>query len=61
MTVTSDTPSEDERRAQDCLAKAAYCKWVAGMETDKGLRAFYVKLSVAWEKEATELKKAAAK
>ena len=47
MVATSDTPSEYERRAQDCLAKAAYCK--------------FTKLSVAWEKEATELKKGAAK
>jgi hypothetical protein len=51
----SDAPSEDERRAQDRLAKAAYCKWLLGVTTDKDLHAFYAKLSVEWEKEATEL------
>jgi hypothetical protein len=61
MVATSDTPSEDERRALDCLAKAAYCKWVVSVTTDQQMRDYYVKLSVAWEKEATELKKRVAK
>ena len=59
--MTSNIPSETERRTQDCLAKAAYCKWVVGVTTDPHLRDYYVKLSIAWEKEATELKKGAAK
>jgi hypothetical protein len=61
MASEPDTPSAEERRAQDCLAKAAYCKWLLGVTTDKDLHAFYAKLSVEWEREATELKKAAAK
>ena len=61
MAETADAPSAEERRAQDCLAKGAYCKWVVGVTTDKDLHAFYAKLSVAWEKEAAELKKTAAK
>ena len=61
MVATSDTPSEDERRAEGCLAKAAYCKWVVSVTTDQQMRDHYVKLLVAWEKEATELKKRLAK
>jgi hypothetical protein len=54
MTTPSDTPDENERRAQDCRAKAVYCKFVSEREPDKVLRAYYTKLSVEWEKEATE-------
>jgi hypothetical protein len=54
MTKPSDTPDESERRAQDCRAKAAYCKWISEREPDKGLRAFYAKLSGEWEKEETK-------
>jgi hypothetical protein len=61
VVVPSDTPSESETRVRDCLTKAAYCKWVTSVTTDKQLHDHYVELSVAWEKEATELKKAAAK
>ena len=61
MVAPSETPSESETRIQDCLAKAAYCKWATSVTTDTQLRDHFVKLSVAWEKEATELKKAAAK
>ena len=42
MTTPSETPDESERRAQDCRAKAAYCKWVASISPDK------------WEKEAAK-------
>jgi len=41
MTTPSETPGESERRAQDCRAKAAYCKWVAKREPDEKLRQFY--------------------
>jgi hypothetical protein len=52
MTTPSETPDESERRAQDCRAKAAYCKWVAEREPDEKLRKFYAKLSI--EKEAAK-------
>ena len=52
MTTPSEKPDENERRAQDCCAKAAYCKWVAERERDKGLQKFQAKLSVEWEKKA---------
>ena len=54
MTTPSDTPDQREKRAQDCRAKAAYCKWASEHQPDKDLRAFYAKLSVEWEKEATK-------
>jgi hypothetical protein len=54
MTTPSDTPDENERRAQDCRAKAAYCKWVASISPDETLRKFYAELSVEWEKEAAK-------
>ena len=57
MTTKPEPPDEADRRAQDCRAKAAYCKWVSELEPDKVLRAFYVKLSVEWEKEATKWNK----
>jgi hypothetical protein len=47
MVTTSNTPSEAERRAEDCLAKAAYCKWVVSVTTDQQMRDYYVKLSIA--------------
>jgi hypothetical protein len=34
MTEPSDTPDENERRAQDCRAKAAYCKFLADREPE---------------------------
>jgi hypothetical protein len=49
-----DAPDENEKRRQDCRAKAAYCKWVAEREPNDGLRKFYAKLSVEWEKEAAK-------
>jgi hypothetical protein len=52
MTTPSEKPDENERRAQDCRAKAAYCKWVAEREPDKILRKFFARLSIEWEKEA---------
>jgi hypothetical protein len=54
MTVPSDTPDENEKRKQDCRAKAAYCKWVAEREPNADLRKFYAQLSVEWEKEAAK-------
>jgi hypothetical protein len=41
-------------RAQDCRAKASYCKWVAKREPDTILWEFYAKLPIEWEKEATK-------
>jgi hypothetical protein len=52
MTTPSDTSDENERRAQDCRAKAAYCKFVADREPDKQLSKYYTGLSAEWEKEA---------
>ena len=54
MTTPSETPDESERRAQDCRAKAAYCKWVASISPDNVLRHYYAKLSVEWEKGAAK-------
>jgi hypothetical protein len=54
MTVPSDTPDENEKRRQDCQAKAAYCKWVASISPDEKLRKVYTQLSEEWEKEATK-------
>jgi hypothetical protein len=54
MTTPSDTSDEKESRAQDCRAKAAYCKWVAEREPDKNLQKYYAKLSIEWEKEAAK-------
>jgi hypothetical protein len=44
------TPAE--KRAQNCLAKAGYCKWVASITPDKQLRDRYLQLSTEWQKEA---------
>jgi hypothetical protein len=47
------TPEQEaEKRAQNCLAKAAYCKWVASITADKTLKDLYVRLSTEWQKEA---------
>jgi hypothetical protein len=54
MTEPSDTPDENERRKQDCRAKAAYCKFVADREPDERLRKYYTGLSAEWEKEANK-------
>jgi hypothetical protein len=54
ITPPPDTPDENERRAQDCRAKAAYCRWVAEREPNADLRKFYAELSVEWEKEAAK-------
>ena len=43
---------EAEKRAQNCLAKAAYCKWLASITADKPLKDYYVHLSTEWQKEA---------
>jgi hypothetical protein len=51
---TAKTPEQDEqqRRAENCLAKAAYCKWVVSIMPNEELRQFYTRLSVQWQKEA---------
>jgi hypothetical protein len=54
MTEPSDTPDENERRKQDCRAKAAYCKFVADREPNERLRKYYTGLSAEWEKEANK-------
>jgi hypothetical protein len=53
-TTPTGTPDENERRAQDCRANAAYCKRVASISPDETLRKFYATLSVEWEKEAAK-------
>jgi hypothetical protein len=51
--MTATTPGQEaEKRAQSCLAKAAYCKWVASITADKQLRKRYLQLSTEWQKEA---------
>lgn len=55
MTTPSDPPDESAKRAQDCRAKAAYCKWVASISPDENLREFYAELAVEWEKEAARV------
>jgi hypothetical protein len=54
MTEPSDTSDEAQRHTQDCRAKAAYCKWVTSISSDKKLRELYAQLSEEWEKEATK-------
>jgi hypothetical protein len=51
--IPATTPEQEaEKRAQNCLAKAAYCKWVASITADKQLRECYLQLSTEWQKEA---------
>ena len=54
MTEPSDTPDENQRRKQDCRAKADYCKFLADREPDKQLRKYYTELSAEWAKEAAK-------
>jgi hypothetical protein len=56
-TKPSDTPAENGSRAQDCRAKAAYCKWVASISTNEVWQQHYAKLSVEWEEEAAKRNK----
>jgi hypothetical protein len=50
--IPATTPEQEaEKRAQNCLAKAAYCKWVASITADKQLRECYFQLSTKWQKE----------
>jgi hypothetical protein len=41
-----------EKRAQNCLAKAAYCKWLASVTADQEFKQYCIRLSVQWQKEA---------
>jgi hypothetical protein len=54
--ITPATTAEQnaETRTQNCLAKAAYCKWVASITPDQHLGERYLQLSTAWQKEAQE-------
>jgi hypothetical protein len=47
---------ERERRAQNCLAKAAYCKWVADFTPDQEFKRYCIRFSVQWQKEAKAAK-----
>jgi hypothetical protein len=51
---TAKAPEQDEaeKRAENCLAKAAYCKWVASITPDQEYRQYCTRLSVQWQKEA---------
>jgi hypothetical protein len=51
MTETQQQ-DEVERRARDCLAKAAYLEWVASTTSDTQLKTTYTRLSFEWQKEA---------
>jgi hypothetical protein len=50
--VETEQQDEGERRAQNCLAKAAYLEWAATTTGDSQLRELYTKLSSEWLKEA---------
>ena len=52
MTPAATQEQEAEKRAQNCLAKAAYCKWVASITADKQVKDYYARLSDEWKKEA---------
>jgi hypothetical protein len=52
MTTTPESQDEAKRQTENCLAKAAYCKFLADREPDKQLRKYYIELSATWEKEA---------
>jgi hypothetical protein len=52
MATTTSEQDRAERRAQNCLAKSAYCKWVASITPDKQLRERCLQLSTEWQKEA---------
>jgi hypothetical protein len=43
-----------EKWKQNCLAKAAYCKWSAGLTPDEGYRKYLETLAVEWKKAANE-------
>ena len=48
------TEQQDEanRRAQECLAKAAYIEWATATISDGPLKAVYTRRSAEWRKEA---------
>jgi hypothetical protein len=48
------TAKEDEveRQAENCLAKAAYCRWVASITADKQYKQLLAELARSWEEEA---------
>jgi hypothetical protein len=52
-------PTEDDRekRAQNCLAKAGYCKWVASITADKQYKDYCARLSDEWKMEAEEIRR----
>jgi hypothetical protein len=52
--MSARTPEQDqaEKRAQNCLAKAAYCKWVASITADQEFKQYCIRLSAQWQKEA---------
>jgi hypothetical protein len=46
------TPEQEAERAQNCLAKGDYCKWVASITPDQEIKQYCTRLSVQWQKEA---------
>jgi hypothetical protein len=48
---------EREKRVQNCLAKSAYCKWVASITSGKQDKDFYARLSDEWKREAEEIRR----
>jgi hypothetical protein len=56
MSAKTPEPNQTERRAQNCLAKAAYCKWVASIAPDQDFKRYCIRLSVEWQKEAEAAK-----
>jgi hypothetical protein len=54
---TTPAPDEnDDRQAESCLAKAAYCKWAASVTTGPQFKEYYAHLSAQWQKEADKWK-----
>jgi hypothetical protein len=57
MASQDGAPDERELRAQECLAKAAFCEFSASVTVEQYLRDFYLKLVSEWKAEAAEWKK----
>lgn len=55
--ATTQEQDEREKRVQNCLAKSAYCKWVASITVDKQYKDLCVWLSDEWKKEAEEIRR----
>jgi hypothetical protein len=52
--LMADKPDAQELWARDCLAKAAYCEFAAGVAVDGGYREWLQKLAAEWKRAASE-------